>query len=173
MEAGMTSAHGSGRYEATVRWQLQEGERFTAQRYGRGHEWAFDGGARVRASASAQHVRAPYADPAGIDPEEALVAALASCHMLFFLHLAARAGFVVAAYEDRAEGVMGRREDGREWISRVTLRPAVAFAGEKRPDEAAVAALHHAAHEGCYIANSVRTEVRIEGRAEGLAEGLS
>ncbi len=153
-----------GRYEATIRWQLQEGERFTDRRYGRGHEWAFDGGARVRASASPQVVRAPYSDPAGIDPEEALVAALASCHMLFFLDFAARAGFVVASYEDRAEGVMGKRDDGREWMSRVTLHPAVEFAGALRPTEAAVAALHHEAHEACYIANSVRTEVRVEGR---------
>ncbi len=157
--------HGSGGYEATVRWRLQEGERFTDRRYGRGHEWAFDGGAIVRASASPHVVRVPLSDPAGVDPEEALIAALASCHMLFFLNFAARAGFVVASYEDRAQGVMGKREDGREWMSAVTLRPAVVFAGEKRPTEAELAALHHRAHEACYIANSVRTEVRVEARA--------
>ncbi len=157
-----------GNHEATVRWKLSDGEVFTDRRYGRGHEWAFDGGAKVRASSSPEVVRVPYSDPAGIDPEEALVAALASCHMLSFLDYAARAGFVVASYEDHAVGTMAEREKGRIWMARVVLRPHIRFAGEKRPTEAEVAGLHHQAHEVCYIANSVRTEVSIEGRAEGI-----
>ncbi|HUC18106.1 MAG TPA: OsmC family protein [Acetobacteraceae bacterium] len=157
-----------GNHEATVRWRRRDGEVFTDRRYGRGHEWAFDGGARVRASASPDVVRVPYSDPAGVDPEEALIAALASCHMLFFLDYAAQAGFVITSYEDRAVGTMAKREDGQIWMSQVALRPHVLFAGEKRPTEAEVATLHHKAHEACYIANSVRTEIRIEGQAEGI-----
>jgi organic hydroperoxide reductase OsmC/OhrA len=155
-------------YEASVRWRRGADEAFTDQRYGRGHEWRFDGGAVVRASSSPHVVRPPLSDPAGVDPEEALVAALSSCHMLFFLHLAARDGYVVDAYDDAALGTM-RRDGGREWLGRVVLRPHVVFGGATRPSSDAVDALHHEAHERCYIANSVRTEVVVEGRAEGLA----
>lgn len=155
-------------YEANVRWRRDADEVFTDQRYGRGHEWRFDGGATVRASASPHVVRPPFSDPSGVDPEEALVAALASCHMLFFLSLAARDGYVVDAYEDAALGRMAK-EGGREWLGRVTLRPRVAFGGATRPKAAAVEALHHEAHERCYIANSVHTEIAVEGRAEGLS----
>jgi organic hydroperoxide reductase OsmC/OhrA len=155
-------------YEATVRWRRGHGERFTDQLYGRAHAWHFDGGAVVPASSSPHVVRPPLSDPASVDPEEALVAALSSCHMLFFLSLAASAGYVVESYEDAAQGAM-TREDGRTWMSRVTLRPHVVFGGEARPDAAAVEALHHEAHERCYIANSVRTAIAVDGRAEGLA----
>lgn len=155
-------------YESNVKWRRQPHERFTDNRYSRAHEWSFDGGARVRASASPHVVRLPFSDPSGIDPEEALVAALSSCHMLFFLSFAARAGFVVATYDDRAVGIMGKTADGREWMTSVTLRPHVAFEGDKRPTAAEVEALHHASHEACYIANSVRTEVVVDGQAEGL-----
>jgi organic hydroperoxide reductase OsmC/OhrA len=155
-------------YEANVRWRRQAHERFTDNRYSRVHEWVFDGGATVRASASPHVVRVPLSDPAGVDPEEALVASLSSCHMLFFLSFAARKGFVVASYEDRAIGVMGKTGDGREWMSKVTLRPHIVFEGDKRPTSADVEALHHEAHAACYIANSVKTEILIEGKAEGL-----
>ncbi len=155
-------------YEANVKWQRQSGERFVDRRYSRAHEWLFDGGARVHASASPHVVPLPFSDPSGVDPEEALVAAVASCHMLFFLDLAAQAGFTVAAYDDRAVGMMSKEPDGREWMSKIALRPHVMFAGEKRPTPAEVDALHHEAHAACYIANSIKSAVVIAGEAEGL-----
>lgn len=146
-------------YTATVTWQRAEAEAFTDNRYGRGHEWSFDGGVRVRASSS-PHVVPRYSDPAGIDPEEAFVASLASCHMLTFLHLAAKAGFVVDRYEDIAEGQMEKNDAGRWWVARVTLHPRVTWGDGKAPDGATAEHLHHLAHEECFIANSVRTDVR-------------
>ena len=158
-------------YSAAVRWRRNPAEPFLDGRYSRAHEWAFDGGARVPASSSPHVVRPPFSDPAGVDPEEALVASLASCHMLFFLDFARQAGFRVDAYEDNAEGMMEPGPGGRAWMARVTLKPHIVFAGDKRPSRIDVDALHHRAHEACYIANSVKSEVRIEGREEGLAEG--
>lgn len=155
-------------YEATVRWRRRPDERFVDGHYSRAHEWQFDGGAHVHASASPHVVRAPFSDPSGVDPEEAFVAALASCHMLFFLAFAAKHGFAITAYEDNAVGVMLKTSDGREWMTKATLRPRVVFTGDKRPIAEEVDALHHQAHEACYIANSVKTEVVIEGQAEGL-----
>src|SRR5271154_6821016 len=137
-------------YTATIRWRRKPDERFTDGRYSRAHSWAFDGGAVVRASSSPSVVRVPFSDPAGVDPEEALVASLSSCHMLFFLDFAKRPGFVVDSYEDAAEGVMGKRADGRVAMTRVTLKPHVTFSGEKRPTAAEIGALHHQAHEACY-----------------------
>jgi organic hydroperoxide reductase OsmC/OhrA len=151
------------RHHASIHWARQ-GARFTDHRYSRAHRWRFDGGAELPASSSPLVVRVPFSDPAGVDPEEAFVAALASCHMLWFLDLAARAGFVVDRYDDAAVGCMGRTPEGREWVERVELQPAVVFAPQGRsPDDAAVEALHHAAHEACYIANSVRSEVLTRG----------
>ena len=158
-------------YTAAVRWRRKPEERFLDGRYSRAHEWAFDGGARVPASSSPHVVRPPFSDPAGVDPEEALVASLSSCHMLFVLDFAKQAGFVVESYDDEAEGVMETGPDGRVWMARVTLKPRIVFAGDKRPRRAEVDALHHRAHEACYIANSVKSEVRVEGGEEGLAEG--
>lgn len=155
-------------YEATVRWWRGDGERFTDQLYGRAHAWYFDGGAVVPASSSPHVVRPPLSDPASVDPEEAFVVALSSCHMLFFLSLAAAAGYVVDSYEDAALGTM-TRDGGRTWLGRVALRPRVVFGGGARPSKAAVEALHHEAHDRCYIANSVRTEITVEGSAEGLS----
>jgi organic hydroperoxide reductase OsmC/OhrA len=148
-------------HEATVRWTRTSDE-FVKGRYSRVHEWAFDGGAVVPASPSPHIVPAPWNDPAGVDPEEAFVASLASCHMLFFVDFARRAGFVVDSYTDEAEGVLEKRADGRMWMSKVTLRPRVAFSGDKQPGEADIAGLHHKAHEACFIANSVTTEIVVE-----------
>ena len=153
-------------YSATVAWARQPSEAFTDRRYSRRHEWVFDGGQRVLASSSPQVVRVPLSDPAGVDPEEALVASLASCHMLFFLDFASRAGFAVASYRDEAVGVMSRDERQREWMSLVTLKPNVRFDGAKRPGAADVDTLHHRAHDHCYIANSFKGEVRVEGTFE-------
>jgi organic hydroperoxide reductase OsmC/OhrA len=143
-------------YTATISWRRGAEEAFSDNCYGRGHQWSFDGGVSFRASAS-PHVVGVFADPSGVDPEEAFVAALSSCHMLTFLHLAAKAGHVVDSYDDTALGVM-TRTDGRVWVSRVTLRPEVCWDGTAAQEDA----LHHAAHEECFIANSVRTEIRCE-----------
>ena len=148
-------------YTAQIHWQRQ-GAAFTDKRYSRGHEWHFDGGVTVPGSSSPLSVRAPYSVVAAVDPEEAFVAALSSCHMLWFLDIAARAGWVVDDYCDDAVGVMTANAQGKPWMSLVTLRPRIVFAGDTQPDAAEVARLHHVAHEECYIANSVRTEVRVE-----------
>ena len=160
-----------GTYVAKVVWRRGTDEPFSDGRYSRAHDWLFDGGARVRGSAAPHTVRPPLSDPSAVDPEEALVAALSSCHMLFFLWLAAQRGFAVVSYEDSAIGIMGKGTDGREWVSRVTLRPNVVFDGGQRPSRAEVEALHHESHDRCYIANSVRTEVLVEGRAHGTSKG--
>jgi organic hydroperoxide reductase OsmC/OhrA len=147
-------------YTATVQWRRQPGEAFSDNRYSRGHQWSFDGGVTFRASSS-PHVVPRYSDPSGVDPEEAFIASLSSCHMLTFLYLAAKTGLVVESYDDTAEGEMTKSPEGRIWVSTVTLRPAVVWGGTA-PDVQAVHDLHHAAHEECYIANSVKTEVRCE-----------
>jgi organic hydroperoxide reductase OsmC/OhrA len=148
-------------YTATVRWTREPGANFAKGQYSRAHEWAFDGGVTVPASASPHVVPAPWSDAAGVDPEEAFVASLSSCHMLFFLDFARRAGFVVDDYVDEAEGTLAKRPDGRIAMTGVTLRPRVTWSGDP-PDEAALADLHHRAHEACFIANSVTTEVTIQ-----------
>jgi organic hydroperoxide reductase OsmC/OhrA len=143
-------------YLATVEWRSGGG--FAQGRYSRAHSWRFDGGAVVPASSSPHVVPVPMSDPAGVDPEEALVASASSCHMLWFLHLARDAGLEVAAYRDEARGRMGRDERGRTLVTRIELRPRIEFAGEA-PDPDDLARLHHEAHERCFIANSLRSEV--------------
>jgi organic hydroperoxide reductase OsmC/OhrA len=155
-------------YEAMVKWRRAADERFIDQKYSRAHDWLFDGGARVRGSSSPHSVRPPFSDPSAVDPEEALVAALSSCHMLFFLWIAAKRGFAILSYEDAAIGMMTEDERGRESITKVTLRPHVVFDGDMRPTEPEVEAMHHESHERCYIANSVKSDVVIDGRAEGV-----
>jgi organic hydroperoxide reductase OsmC/OhrA len=148
----------------TVRWSRGD-QAFTDLKYSRAHTLHFDGGAVVPASSSPHSVRLPYSDPAGVDPEEALVAAVSSCHMLWFLSLAAEAGLVVDAYEDAAQGRLGKFPDGRRGITEVMLQPMVTLAADSQDvDDEAIAQLHHAAHEHCDIANSLRGEVRIAGR---------
>jgi organic hydroperoxide reductase OsmC/OhrA len=149
-------------YTATIRWTRTGDGDFAKGQYSRAHEWAFDGGLTVPASPSPHIVPAPWNDPAGVDPEEAFVASLSSCHMLFFVDFARRAGFVLDSYVDEAEGELEKRADGRMWMSRVTLRPRLGWSGDKQPDAAAIADLHHRAHEACFIANSVTTEVVVE-----------
>jgi organic hydroperoxide reductase OsmC/OhrA len=149
-------------YTATIRWTRDPDSEFAKGQYSRAHEWAFDGGGVVPASPSPHIVPAPWNDPAGVDPEEAFVASLSSCHMLFFVDLARRDGWVVDSYIDEAEGVLAKRDDGKMAMTRVTLRPQVSWGGERPPDAAAIADLHHRAHEACFIANSVTTEVIVE-----------
>lgn len=135
--------------------------RFTTGDYSRRHEWRFDGGAMVAASASPAIVAAPMSDPAAVDPEEALAAAAASCHMLWFLSLAQAAGLDIASYRDRAVAQVGRIGPGRFAITRIALHPAIAFDG-RAPDAAALDRLHAQAHERCFIANSLKCEIVVE-----------
>ena len=164
-------------YVATIVWQ-REGAVFTDDRYSRGHVWQFDGGITVPASASPHVVRLPYSVESAVDPEEAFVAALSSCHMLTFLWLAAKRGFVVDSYRDEALGVMGKSAEGKIAVTRVTLRPAATFvtsadggggaggagvvSGTRAPTRAELDEMHHEAHEQCFIASSVKTDVRCE-----------
>jgi organic hydroperoxide reductase OsmC/OhrA len=148
---------------ATIHWQRGAAD-FARGRYSRVHEWHFDGGSVVAASASPHVVPAPWSDAGAVDPEEAFVAALSSCHMLWFLSLAAAQGFVVDSYEDEAVGNMREFAPERMAITQVTLRPRVAFDPAHAANREQLDALHHAAHERCFLANSVKTEIRIESR---------
>jgi organic hydroperoxide reductase OsmC/OhrA len=151
-------------FEAQLAWH-RGGQAFTDQRYSRAHEWTFDGGLTVPASSSPLSVPLPMSEAANVDPEEALVAATSSCHMLFFLSIAAQRGYIVDSYRDHALGLLGLDAAGRIAMTRITLRPAIAFGGERRPDAAELDAIHHAAHERCYIANSLKAEVVVEAQA--------
>ena len=144
-----------------MEWSRGE-QPFTDNRYSRAHDWRFDGGAVVRGSSAPSSVPVPMSDPAAVDPEEALVAAASSCHMLFFLAFAARAGFVVDRYQDAAFGVMCTDERGKPAITRITLRPRIDWAGAA-PSAEGLADLHHRSHAHCYVANSLRGEVVVEG----------
>lgn len=147
-------------HTATVEWR-RGSEPFLDNRYGRAHVWTFDGGARIDASSSPHVVRAPLSNPDHVDPEEAFVAALSSCHMLWFLSIAAANGYRVDTYRDEAIGHMARNEKGKQWVSRVELRPRIEFSGARLPDPSDVERMHHEAHAECFLANSVRTEVSV------------
>jgi len=148
---------------AEISWERGTGETFTDRRYSRAHSWRFDGGALVPASSSPHNVPVPFSRVEHVDPEEAFVAAISSCHMLTFLYVAAKSGYLVDRYHDAAVGETGHVENGREGVTRVTLSPVVEFAGPRLPDDREVARLHHEAHEDCYIANSVRTTIEVRG----------
>jgi organic hydroperoxide reductase OsmC/OhrA len=148
-------------YKVVVNWS-KGADVFTDRRYSRAHVWRFDGGLEVPASSSPSVVPLPMSVAAAVDPEEAFVASLSSCHMLWFLDLACRAGHVVERYVDEATGEMGRDASGRIAMLRVTLHPKVQFAGASQPDMGVLERLHHSAHESCFIANSVKTEVVCE-----------
>ena len=145
-------------YKATIKWQRTSPD-FLKGRYSREHTWTFDGGVTVPASRSPHVVPAPWSNPACVDPEEAFVAAISSCHMLTFLYLAAKQGFQIDSYEDEAVGVMANNEKGVPWVSSVTLNPKIVFSGDKLPTSADVERLNHLAHEQCYIVNSIKTDV--------------
>jgi organic hydroperoxide reductase OsmC/OhrA len=149
------------RYRATIDWSLQDGEDFPAGRYLRGHGLAFEHGPEVRGTASAAVVGNKWAEAGAVDPEQLLVAAISSCHMLSFLHAARLAGFVVMRYRDEAEGMLEKSAEGRLAVTRAALRPAIAWGGPA-PDAATLQRLHHEAHEACFIANSVKTEIVVE-----------
>ena len=145
-------------FSAEVSWQRGDGD-FAGGRYSRGHSWHFDGGLSVPASASPHNVPLPYALAENVDPEEAFVAALSSCHMLFYLWLASKRGIVIDSYVDVATGIM-EKVDGKMIVARIELKPSVVYSGEK-PDRVAEEKLHHEAHELCFLANSVKTVIDV------------
>ena len=150
-------------HKASIRWE-RNGATFTDNRYSRGHAWTFDGGIEVPASASPHVVPLPHSIAEAVDPEEAFVASLSSCHMLWFLSIALQRGFVVERYQDEASGLLAKNESGVLMMTRVSLRPEVAFAG-KRPSPEEHEAMHHEAHELCFLASSVKTVIEVSPTA--------
>jgi organic hydroperoxide reductase OsmC/OhrA len=146
---------------ATVYWENRQ-EIFTDDRYSREHTWSFDGGIEVTASASPHVVPVPYSNPACVDPEEAFVAALSSCHMLFFLAIAAKKQFIVERYRDRAIGIMNKNEAGKLAMTAIHLHPEITFRGERLPTSAQITAMHEQAHQQCFLANSVKANITIQ-----------
>lgn len=149
-------------HTATVSWQLREGDDFPSQRYSRAHEWRFDGGAVVPGSAAAGYIRRAFIDESAVDPEEALLAAAASCHLLYFLAYAAKDGFTIDRYVDKPVGTVAKNAAGDPWVATVVLRPAARFVGERLPTRAEIDDLHHRAHKSCIIANSLKSAMTIE-----------
>lgn len=150
-------------YKTVVTWN-RNGAVFTDNRYSREHRWMFDGGIEVPASASPHVVPLPLSVQEAVDPEEAFVVSLSSCHMLAFLSIAAKAGFLVESYRDEAVGILAKDDSGKLAMTCVTLYPDVHFGGSKLPNWDEVVELHHKAHEECFIARSVKTDVRCEPR---------
>jgi organic hydroperoxide reductase OsmC/OhrA len=149
------------KYEARISWR-RDGAKFVDNRFNRGHEWTFDGGAKVAASASPTVVPAPCCVVEAVDPEEALVASASSCHMLWFLSIAAKRGFVVDSYHDDAHGVMEKNDAGKLAFSRITLRPSIRFLAGRAPSTEELDSLHHRAHDECFIANSLKCDIVVE-----------
>jgi organic hydroperoxide reductase OsmC/OhrA len=152
-------------YKVTISWK-RNGPDFLKGKYSREHTWSFDGGVTIAASSSPSVVPAPWSNPKAVDPEEAFVAAVSSCHMLTFVWLASRQGFQVDSYDDEAVGVMTKNEKGVPWVSLVTLHPRIVWSGEKKPTAEQIEGLHHEAHEQCFIAASIKTEVKVASKSE-------
>jgi len=149
-------------HKATIIWN-RTGPDFVAGKYSRQHSWTFDGGITLPASASPSVVPPPWSNPAYVDPEEAFVAAVSSCHKLTFLFLASQQGFLVDSYHDEAVGMISRNERGAQWVSLIRLRPQITYSGDKRPTPTDEQHLHHLAHEQCFIANSIDSKIEVEG----------
>jgi organic hydroperoxide reductase OsmC/OhrA len=149
-------------YLAKIQWKVDTPETFTKGRYTRAHSWAFDGGVVVPGSSSPHAVRLPFSREDAVDPEEALVAAASSCHMLSFLYVAAKAGFSVESYEDDAVGEMTTNDAGGQWVSKITLNPTIVWIGDA-PTNEQLAEMHYEAHHLCYIANSIKSEIVVKG----------
>lgn len=147
------------KHTALITWQRQANEIFSDNQYSRAHTWRFDGGLLVPASPSPHVVPLPLSVEENVDPEEAFVAALSSCHMLVFISIAAKRRYVIDSYVDAAEGELTAGENGKEWVSRVVLNPKIVFSGDKQPSYEQLEKMHHMAHENCFIANSVKTEI--------------
>jgi organic hydroperoxide reductase OsmC/OhrA len=148
-------------HKSVIIWS-REGAAFIDNRYSRSHRWLFDGGVEVPASSSPQVVPLPLSVAAAVDPEEAFVVSLSSCHMLWFLSIAAQRGYLVENYRDEAVGLMAKDVSGKQAMTRVTLHPEAHFGGDHRPTADDVVAMHHEAHENCFISRSVKTEVHCE-----------
>lgn len=151
-------------YTVKVLWKKKSDEAFLDNKYSRSHTWTFDGGIELAASASPHAVRPPMSNESAVDPEEAFVASLSSCHMLWFLSLAVEKNFLVESYEDNAEGVLAKNEEGKLAMTSVTLNPKITFAGTHTPSRDQIDELHHSAHEKCFIANSVKTKISVTQR---------
>ena len=149
-------------YFAQVNWTKQDNENYLDNKYSRAHTWSFDGGAVIPASSSPHIVPLPYSVEANVDPEEAFIASISSCHMLFFLSIAAKNKLVVKCYEDNAEGVMEKDTQGNISITKVTLKPKVVFSAQTQPEYELLEQMHHQAHQQCFIANSVKADVVTE-----------
>ena len=145
-------------YRTTVRWERGD-QNFLDNKYSRGHTWIFDGGAQIAASSSPHVVPVPMSIAENVDPEEAFIASISSCHLLFFLYFAAKRGFVLDTYVDEAAGTVGKNAEGKLAVTKVTLQPVTAFSGDNQPTAEELEELHHQSHENCFIANSVTTEI--------------
>ncbi|PKF79579.1 peroxiredoxin [Vibrio sp. vnigr-6D03] len=148
-------------HHATIRWQKSENQTFTDSQFSRAHSWEFDGGLCLQASSSPLVIPSPLSDETAVDPEEAYVATLSSCHMMAFLAIAAKRKYVVEHYEDKAFGILSEGEDGKQWVSNVSLNPNVVFSGSKIPTPEQLQKLHVMAHKNCFIANSVKSKIEI------------
>ena len=146
---------------ATIEWQRDDAA-FVDDCYSRAHSWRFDGGLTVPASPSPHIVPEPMSVAGNVDPEEAYVAAISSCHMLFFLSICAKRGFVVDSYVDDAVGFLGKNDEGRQAVTKVVLHPKATYSGDKLPTREQLEKIHHRSHELCFIANSVNTEITAE-----------
>jgi organic hydroperoxide reductase OsmC/OhrA len=148
-------------HSVKVSWKRNSDEAFLDNKYSRAHTWIFDGGIELAASSSPHAVPLPMSNESAVDPEEAFVASVSSCHMLWFLSLAVEKHYLVESYDDHAEGVLGKNEEGKLAITRVTLNPKIAFGGTQTPSREQIDELHHSAHEKCFIANSVKTKITV------------
>ena len=149
------------KHSAIINWSKSPAELFTDNKYGRAHQWRFDGGATFLASSSPEVVPIPFSDETAIDPEEAFIAAIASCHMLFFLSIAASRRYVVTSYEDHVEGIMANNEQGKMAMIKIVLRPQIHFTGTPVPTPREIALMHESAHDRCFLANSVNSVIEI------------
>ena len=149
------------KYTASIFWKKKETESFTDNKYSRGHTWVFDGGVELPASASPQVVPLPMSDESAVDPEEAFVAAISSCHMLFFLSIAASSNYIIETYDDQAEGIMSKNEHGQMVMGDIILKPKIVFSGTTIPTAEQIAELHNSAHHKCYLANSIKSTIKI------------
>tara|TARA_B100000767_G_scaffold266100_1_gene283016 strand:+ start:296 stop:772 length:477 start_codon:yes stop_codon:yes gene_type:complete len=149
-------------YVATVQWQRSLNEQFIDNQYSRAHQWLFDGGSIIDASSSPHIVASPHSVEANVDPEEAFIASLSSCHMLFFLSIAAKHKFIIDKYEDNASGILQKNNQGKYAMTKVTLKPEVIFSSNAKPSLKKFEKMHHQAHQQCFIANSVHTDIVIE-----------
>lgn len=149
-------------YQAKITWMRGADEAYSDNKYSRAHHWHFGGGVIVAATASTQVVPLPYSVAENVDPEEAFIASLSSCHMLFFLDLCSRKGFIIDSYQDDALGIMEKNEQGKIAMTKVTLRPKVIFSGDNIPSISEQEKAHHKSHQLCFIANSVKSEINIE-----------